>query len=63
MTLLPDSPPTAPLPTTWCSNASFIQRFKHEGIHMLTPGRFRVNGRDTIQNPFSIRSLDKIVSR
>ena len=58
MTLPPGSPSSP-----WCSNASFIQRFKHEGIHMLTPGRFRVNGRDTIQNPFSIRSLDKIVSR
>ncbi len=43
-------------------NTTFVQRFKNEGIHMFTPGRYRVNGRDTLQNPFSIRSLDKIVS-
>ena len=42
---------------------NFIKRFKDEGIHMFTPGRFRVNGRDTIMNPFSIRSLDNIVSK
>jgi hypothetical protein len=41
---------------------SFVSRFKNEGIHMFTPGRFRVNGKDTIQNPFSIRHLDNIVS-
>ena len=29
---------------------------------MFTPGRFRVNGKDTIMNPFSIRHLDNIVS-
>ena len=46
----------------WCRNSSFITRFKNEGIHMFTPGRFRVNGRDTIANPFSIRKLENIVS-
>ncbi|GAX79655.1 hypothetical protein CEUSTIGMA_g7096.t1 [Chlamydomonas eustigma] len=41
-------------------NMTFVQRFKNEGIHMFTTGRFRVNGHDTLANPFSIRHLDNM---
>eukprot|EP00955_Chlamydomonas_euryale_P051291 354846-Chlamydomonas_euryale.AAC.5 len=42
-------------------NTGFIRQFRDEGIYMFTQGRYRVNGRDTLMNPFSIRSLDNMV--
>ncbi|KAG1653580.1 hypothetical protein FOA52_008027 [Chlamydomonas sp. UWO 241] len=39
-------------------HTTFVKQFRDEGIHMFTQGRYRVNGRDTLTNPFSIRSLD-----
>mmetsp|Transcript_18649 Transcript_18649/g.40064 ORF Transcript_18649/g.40064 Transcript_18649/m.40064 type:complete len:216 (-) Transcript_18649:50-697(-) len=41
-------------------NTAFISRFKNEGIHMFSEGRYKVNGRSTLNNPFSIRSLDNM---
>uniref|UniRef100_A0A7R9V9E1 J domain-containing protein n=1 Tax=Chlamydomonas euryale TaxID=1486919 RepID=A0A7R9V9E1_9CHLO len=41
-------------------NTGFIRQFRDEGIYMFTQGRYRVNGRDTLMNPFSIRSLDNM---
>eukprot|EP00798_Chlamydomonas_sp_ICE-L_P013126 gene13126-3446_t len=37
-------------------NTGWILKFRREGIHMFG-NRYKVNGRDTVQNPFAIKTV------
>ncbi|MEW5304503.1 MAG: hypothetical protein WDW36_007113 [Sanguina aurantia] len=39
-------------------NTGFIERFRNEGINMYSQAHYQVNGRTSLNNPFSIGSMD-----